>query len=79
MANDKNIMVLDHALGVVVDSLYEKLETVNTSISTLGLMNRELKDESVDKTINMLKSYRIGISDAIDLVKGDFDKLIDEA
>lgn len=79
MANDKNIMVLDLALGVVVDSLYEKLETVNTSISTLGLMNRELKDESVDKTINMLKSYRIGISNALDLVKGDFDKLIDEA
>lgn len=77
MANDKNIMVLDHALGVVVDSLYEKLETVNTSISTLGLLNRELNDPSISKTVDMLKSYRIGISDALDLVKGDFDKLMD--
>ena len=79
MANDKNFMVLDHALGVVVDTLYEKLETVNTSISTLGLLNRELNDPSISKTVDMLKSYRIGISDALDLVKGDFDKLIDEA
>ena len=78
MTNSKNLMTLDHALGVLTDTLYEKLETVNTSISTLGLLNRELNDPNVSKTVDMLKSYRIGISDALGLVKGDFDKLMDD-
>ena len=55
------------------DTLNDKVTGINDAMNVLVNLNNSVEDDSVKKTLEILKIYKAGVKDALKLVDYDFD------
>lgn len=58
---------------IVKSSLNDKVSSINDAMKVLINLNNSVEDDSVKKTLEILKIYKAGVKDALKLVDYDFD------
>lgn len=58
---------------IVKSSLNDKVSSINDAMGVLVNLNNSVEDDSVKKTLEILKIYKAGVKDALKLVDYDFD------
>lgn len=55
------------------DTLNDKVSSINDAMGVLVNLNNNVEDDSVKRTLEILKIYKVGVKDALKLVDYDFD------
>lgn len=55
------------------DTLNDKVTGINDAMNVLVNLNNSVEDDSVKRTLDILKIYKAGVKDALKLVDYDFD------